>query len=317
MYQKQDIAFVILLVKSITEAIFFMSEKSIYKKATGKAWNYDPDNARPKEDKFFKQTTSDTVKVKKKAQPKTVERANHKHEYSPVIVWGNSWRNKERKVFHTASVCPICGREEHFNFRVYFCQDKEKEIPYFGELPHFERVEGVEDLVKIERDKYAQKIFVGGSKILTELSVETKNTLVEYMHAGATFLIGEGKGADLLVQKFLAKNGYRKVLIYTANEKAKINVGFWEEKQVKGYDVQEQVNAEMASDDDDGCMLFKENSAEMMANVERLVAQGKTCKVAFKRKGYGNVYYREIRDVENERSVEWLKRELDEITSKS
>ena len=32
-----------------------MSEKSIYKKATGKAWSYNPDNARPKEDKFFKQ----------------------------------------------------------------------------------------------------------------------------------------------------------------------------------------------------------------------------------------------------------------------
>ena len=293
-----------------------MSEKSIYKKATGKAWNYDPDNARPKEDKFFKQTTSDTVKGKKKAQPKTVERADHKHEYSPVIVWGNSWRNKERKVFHTASVCPICGREEHFNFRVYFCQDKEKEIPYFGELPHFERVEGKEDLVKIERDKYKRKIFVGGSKSLTELSVETKNTLVEYMHAGATFLIGEGKGADLLVQKFLAKNGYRKVLIYTANEKAKINVGFWEEKQMNGYGEQDKTPT-MANDADEGFMLFKENSAEVMANVERLVAQGKTCKVAFKSKGYGNVYYREIRDVGYERGLEWLKRELDEIASKS
>ena len=292
-----------------------MSEKSIYKKATGDGWDYNPDNARAKENKFFKQTTSDTVKGKKKAQPKTVERADHKHEYSPVIVWGNSWRNKARKVFHTASVCPICGREEHFNFCAYFCQDKEKEIHYLGELPHFERVEGKEDLVKIERDKYAQKIFVGGSKTLTELSMEVKNTLVEYMHAGATFLIGEGTGADLLVQKFLAKNGYRKVLIYTANEKAKINVGFWEEKQVNGYGEQDKTPT-MANDADEGFMLFKENSAEMMANVERLVAQGKTCKVAFKRKGYGNVYYREIRDVGEERSVEWLKRELDEITSK-
>jgi hypothetical protein len=293
-----------------------MSEKSIYKKATGKAWNYDPENARPKEDKFFKQTTSDTVKVKKKVQPKTVERADHKHEYSPVIVWGNSWRNKARKVFHTASVCPICGREEHFSFCAYFCQDKEKEIHYLGELPHFERVEGVEDLVKIERDKYAQKIFVGGSKTLTELSMEVKNALVEYMHANATFLVGDNTGADLLVQKFLAKNGYRKVLIYTANEKAKINVGFWEEKQVNGYGEQDKTPT-MANDDDEGFMLFKENSADVMANVERLVAQGKTCKVAFKRKGYGNVYYREIRDVGDERNVEWLKSDLDEITSKS
>ena len=293
-----------------------MSEKSIYKKATGDGWDYNPDNARAKENKFFKQTTSDTVKGKKNAQPKTVERADHKHEYSPVIVWENSWRNKERKVFYMASVCPICGREEHFNFRAYFRQDKEKEIPYFGELPHFERVEGKEDLVKIERDKYARKVFIGGSRVLEELSVETKNELVEYMHAGATFLIGEGKGAGLLVQKFLAKNGYRKVLIYTANEKAKINVGFWEEKQVNGYGEQDKTPT-MANDADEGFMLFKENTSATMVNVELLIAQGKTCKVAFKRKGYGNVYYREIRDVGDERSVEWLKREVDEIASKS
>ena len=293
-----------------------MSEKSIYKKATGEGWEYNPDTARAKENKFFNEISSDKVGKKKKVQAKRVDRSDHKHKYSPVIVWGNSWRNKVRKVFHTASVCPICGREEHFNFCAYFCQDKEKEIHYLGELPHFERVEGKEDLVKIERDKYAQKIFVGGSKTLTELSMEVKNTLVEYMHANATFLVGDNTGADLLVQKFLAKNGYRKVLIYTANEKAKINVGFWEEKQVNGYGEQDKTPT-MANDADEGFMLFKENSAEMMANVERLVAQGKTCKVAFKRKGYGNVYYREIRDVGDERSVEWLKRELDEIASKS
>ena len=293
-----------------------MSEKSIYKKATGKAWNYDPDNARPKEDKFFKQTTSDTVKGKKKAQPKTVERADHKHEYAPAIVWEDSWLHKGKKVFHTANVCPVCGRKESFNFRSYFRQDKGKEIPYLGELPRFESVEGEDKLVKMERDKYARKVFIGGSRVLEELSVKIKNELVEYMHAGATFLIGEGKGADLLVQKFLAKNGYRKVLIYTANEKAKINVGFWEEKQVNGYGEQDKTPT-MANDADEGVMLFKENSAEVMANVERFLAQGKACKVAFKRKGYGNVYYREIRDVGDERSVEWLKRELDEISSKS
>lgn len=218
-----------------------MSEKSIYKKATGDGWNYDPDNARAKENKFFDKISSDKVGKKKKTQPKTVERADHKHEYSPVIVWGNSWRNKARKVFHMASVCPICGRKESFNFRNYFRQDKEKENPYLGELPHFERVEGEEDIVKIERDKYARKIFVGGSKALIELSTEVKNMFVEYMHANATFLVGDNTGADLLIQKFLAKNSYQKVVIYTVKDRARINVGFWEEKRVKGYDVQEQV----------------------------------------------------------------------------
>jgi hypothetical protein len=297
-----------------------MSEKSIYKKATGDGWDYNPDTARARENKFYDEISSDKVGKKKKTQPKRVERADHKHEYAPAIVWGNSWRDKNKKVFHTARVCPICGREEGPNFdelfSQYFHQSKAKEIPYLGELPHFERVENEDRFIKIEADKYAQKIFIGGSKIADELSVEMKNTLVEYMHAGATFLIGEGKGADLLVQKFLAKNGYRKVLIYTANEKAKINVGFWEEKQVNGYGEQDKTPT-MANDADEGFMLFKENSAEVMANVERLVAQGKTCKVAFKRKGYGNVYYREIRDVGDERGLEWLKRELDEITSKS
>ena len=167
-----------------------MSEKSIYKKATGEGWEYNPDTARAKENKFFNEISSDKVGKKKKVQAKRVDRSDHKHKYSPVIVWGNSWRNKARKVFHTASVCPICGREEHFNFCAYFCQDKEKEIHYLGELPHFERVEGKEDLVKIDRDKYARKVFIGGSRALEELSVKIKNELVEYMHAGATFLIG-------------------------------------------------------------------------------------------------------------------------------
>ena len=293
-----------------------MSEKSIYKKATGKAWNYDPDNVRSKEDKFFKQTTSDTVKGKKKAQPKTVERADHKHEYSPVIVWGNSWRNKDKKVFHTESVCPMCGRKEHFNFRDYFSKDKE-EIPFLGELPHFERVAGVEDLIKIERGKYAKKILVGGSKTLIELSIEMKNTLVEYMHANATFLIGDNLGADLLIQKFLAKNGYQKAVVYTVKDRVRINVGFWEEKQVKGYDAQEQVSIEMTNDADEGFMLFKENTHGTMANVERLIAQGKTCKVAFKRKPLGNIHFREVYEIENERGAERLKQVLDEITAKS
>ena len=82
-----------------------------------------------------------------------------------------------------------------------------------GELPRFESVEDEDKLVKMEREKYAWKVFIGGSRVLEELSVKIKNELVEYMHAGAPFLIGERKGADLLVQKFLAKNGYRKVLI--------------------------------------------------------------------------------------------------------
>ena len=100
---------------------FFMSEKSIYKKATGEGWEYNPDTARAKENKFFNEISSDKVGKKKKVQAKRVDRSDHKHKYSPVIVWGNSWRNKARKVFHTASVCPICGREGHFNFCAYFC----------------------------------------------------------------------------------------------------------------------------------------------------------------------------------------------------
>jgi len=293
-----------------------MSEKSIYKKATGSGWNYKPETARAKEDKFFEKIASDKVAKGKKTTSKTVERSDHKHEYHPAVVWVSHWRKKDKKQFFIANVCPACGRTERINFHDFFRQDEGNEQPYFGELPQFERQENEDKLVKIEQSKYAQKIFLGGSKTLIELSVEMKNALKEYMHAGATFLIGDTTGADLLMQKFLAKNGYQKVIVYTVNNRARVNVGVWGEKQVKSYDGQE-AEREMVNEADEGVMLFKENTPNTMASVELLISQGKTCKVALKRETEGIVRYREVFSLEDERAVEWLKRELAELSAKS
>ena len=48
-----------------------MAEKGIYKKANGPGWDYDPDNKRAKENKFFEQAASANVANKKKVKPKS------------------------------------------------------------------------------------------------------------------------------------------------------------------------------------------------------------------------------------------------------
>ena len=45
---------------------------------------------------------------------------------------------------------------------------------------------------------------------MNELTVEIKNKLVDFMNLGHKFVIGDCKGADLEIQKFLVENGYKK-----------------------------------------------------------------------------------------------------------
>ena len=63
-----------------------MSEKGIYKKANGPGWDYDPDNKRAKENKFFDKIASDKVATRKKSLKRGKPRADHKHEYKSVVV---------------------------------------------------------------------------------------------------------------------------------------------------------------------------------------------------------------------------------------
>lgn len=71
-------------------------------------------------------------------------------------------------------------------------------------------------------------IFLGGSQTCTYLPEEAKAKLDVWMHNNAQFLIGDCKGADQLMQKYLHENGYGKVWVYVSGDEVRHNEGGWE-----------------------------------------------------------------------------------------
>ena len=71
-------------------------------------------------------------------------------------------------------------------------------------------------------------IWLGGSQSLSELPDPVKQKLDSWMIQQAQFVIGDGKGADRLMQRFLAEKGYGKVWIHVSGDDVRCNEGGWE-----------------------------------------------------------------------------------------
>ena len=96
-----------------------MSQKGIYKKANGPGWDYDPDNKRAKENKFFEQVASDNVASRKRSEKKGKPRSNHKHDYENVYVWRKGYL-REGLYGEVVRRCTQCGKiERSYYFRAY------------------------------------------------------------------------------------------------------------------------------------------------------------------------------------------------------
>ncbi len=156
---------------------------------------------------------------------------------------------------------------------------------YYGEMEHFWEENG--KLTPIDKNAYRKTIFLGGSQTLNALTVEVKNKLVDFMNLGHKFVIGDCKGADLEMQKFLTENDYKNVVIYYSGDRARVNIGDWEEKKIcankfdKGYELYKRKDEQMAADADEGFMILNGETRGTMANIERLAALKKDCLVAF------------------------------------
>lgn len=259
-----------------------MSEKGVYKKANGPGWDYDPDNKRAKENKFFEKTASDKVASRKKSKKKGKPRADHKHEYKSVLIW---WKSSWRQEIYSrvASRCVICGSVT-YSYREY-----REEKKYLGELQHFWEDEK-ECLIPISATQYQKTIFLGGSKLCNTLTIDVKNEIVQMMNCNHKILIGDDIGADLQMQKFLQENGYRDVVVYYSGNRPRINLGGWKEKYIpvnkyaSGYEMQRCRDEQMITDCDAGFMVMKGKTCGTVANIERLLANKKKCKVRFYRK---------------------------------
>lgn len=292
-----------------------MSEKSLYKKLVDTWFDDDKSQQRARENRFYEKANSEKVGAKPESKAKPSSRADHKHEYAPVVIWRKYvWRNEIGG--SVGERCRICGKKKE-DYTVFRQADESRK--YYGEMEHFWEENG--KLTPIDKNTYRKTIFLGGSQTVNALTVEVKNKLVDFMNLGHKFVIGDCKGADLTMQKFLAENGYKNVVVYYSGDRVRINVGGWEEKKIgvnkfdKGYEFYKRKDEQMAVDADEGFMILNGETRGTMANIERLAVLKKDCLVAFHEKSERarrlNRALYDMRLIRKEEDMVWLKKYLE------
>lgn len=286
-----------------------MSEKGFYKKLVDKWFDDDKSQQRAREGQFYNTDAGEKVGKKPKSKAKPNPRADHKHEYVPVVIWGKSY-------FwgicgSVGKRCRICGKKKQ-SYTFFRTAEPRK---YYGEMEHF--WEENNKLTPIDKNAYRKTIFLGGSQTVNELTIEVKNKLIDFMNLGHIFVIGDCKGADFIIQKLLVENEYKKVVVYYSGDRARINLGGWEEKKVhankfdKGYELYKRKDEQMAIDADEGFMILKGETRGTVANIERLIALNKECVVAYLDKSTRakriNTPVYDVRSFTSYKDVQWLK----------
>ena len=70
-----------------------------------------------------------------------------------------------------------------------------------------------------------KRVFLGGSKSITELTDDEKAVIDEYIEKDYQILVGDCRGADTEIQKHLIERGYTNVKVYATDGEARNNVG--------------------------------------------------------------------------------------------
>ena len=285
-----------------------MSQKGLYKKTIGSGWDHDPDNQRPRENRFFEKAESGEVGKKNKSKAKGKPRADHKHVYEPILVWEKSTYSKKISG-HVKEYCLACGRQNAKNSYVWLYKTEHK---YLGKLKHFFEDESG-NLTPIDENTYSKTIFLGGSTAVDTLSMNVKNELIDILHCGRKIIIGDGMGADLQFQKLLSENGYENVVVYYSGNHPRVNLGSWQTKYIPvskyatGDELQRQKNEQMVQESDEGFILMRGESPMVLATIRRFIAKQKPCRVvSYNEKSYMRFSCASSWLVETERDMEWL-----------
>jgi len=119
------------------------------------------------------------------------------------------------------------------------------------------------------------KVFVSGSRSVSELSVDVKCVLDRLVELGAEVLVGDCYGADAAVQAYLKGVGYERVVVYHVGV-CRHNVGFEAVKVAGGY-VDKDI--EMSKLCDYGLVVWDGTSKGTLNNIRRLKKMGKKVKI--------------------------------------
>jgi len=132
--------------------------------------------------------------------------------------------------------------------------------------------------------KSCDKVFISGKVSYDEpLNSAMKQEVDRIIKANAKVLIGDAPGADTRVQEYLAKNGYKNVVVYTTDPKVRNNVGNWRVERISGNGetderlVRRQKDIAMTTESTKGFAIMPEDDridSAMSLNVQRMLENG-------------------------------------------
>jgi hypothetical protein len=126
------------------------------------------------------------------------------------------------------------------------------------------------------------KVFIGGSRLVTRLNSEVRQRLDEIMRKQFPVLVGDANGADKAVQQYLHSRGYERVEVFCTEGDCRNNVGHWKVRAVpapdsgrRNFEYYAAKDRQMAEEGAIGFMVWDGKSRGTLANVLRLMEQGK------------------------------------------
>lgn len=271
-----------------------MAKKSYYKKLVDKWFDDDKSQQRARENQFYQKAESGKVGAKPSGSQSGQPRADHKHNYQPVVIWYKCpWSGSiDGSIGYR---CSVCGKKDTRWRACALLGGGNALQNYYGELDHYAEDEKG-NLTLIDKAAHKRTIFLGGSKTVCQLDDDVKKHLVRYMNLGYDFLIGDCTNVDCVMQKFLAENDYKNVTVYYSGERAKLNLGAWQEKHIfvgnnKGCDLFKRKGEQMAVDCDQAFIVLHGQTHEILETIERMCNMRKTCTIATCTKGKYNLFY--------------------------
>ena len=119
------------------------------------------------------------------------------------------------------------------------------------------------------------KIFISGSISIKKLPKIAVQKLDKIIKSNYEILLGDAKGVDSCVQKYLQKNDYQNVMIYCAGSNIRNNFGNWPVKSIQstgetGRKLYTLKDKAMAKEADYGMMIWDGKSEGTLNNISEM-----------------------------------------------
>jgi hypothetical protein len=124
-------------------------------------------------------------------------------------------------------------------------------------------------------------VFISGSISINKLPSSAIKKIDSIISKNFTILIGDAKGVDSQVQKYLSGKKYDNVIVYFTGTKIRNNVGNWETKEIpndnnkKGRELYALKDIAMANAADYGLMIWDGSSIGTLNNIKEMKNRNK------------------------------------------